>query len=124
MDVLHAGEIILVAPEGTRNPQLMKAKEGFAYFASRSAAPIVPIAIEGSEYFPTYPFSANWRSQGVSVRFFPAFRYKSSYQRARREELRLMTDEAMYYLASNLPENRRGVYSDLSKATHETIEWL
>jgi 1-acyl-sn-glycerol-3-phosphate acyltransferase len=31
MDVLRAGEIILVAPEGTRNPQLKQAKEGFAY---------------------------------------------------------------------------------------------
>jgi 1-acyl-sn-glycerol-3-phosphate acyltransferase len=124
MDVLRAGEIILVAPDGTRNPQLMRAKEGFAYFASRSAAPVVPIAIEGSEHFPTYPLSSSWRRQGVSVRFFPPFRYKSGSQRAKREELRLMTDEAMYYLASNLPEKRRGVYSDLSKATQETIEFL
>jgi hypothetical protein len=34
-----------------------------------------------------------------------------------------MTDEAMYILASLLPEYRRGVYADLSKATQDTIEW-
>ena len=41
-----------------------------------------------------------------------------------REMLRLMTDEAMYILAAMLPEYRRGVYSDLSLATRETIEWI
>jgi hypothetical protein len=35
-----------------------------------------------------------------------------------------MMDEAMYILAALLPEHRRGLYSDLSKATQETIEWL
>jgi hypothetical protein len=35
-----------------------------------------------------------------------------------------MTDEAMYILAAMLPEYRRGVYADLSLATHETIEWV
>jgi hypothetical protein len=33
-----------------------------------------------------------------------------------------MTDEAMYVLAAMLPERRRGEYSDLNKATTETIE--
>lgn len=124
MDILHAGEIILVAPEGTRSPQLMRAKEGFAYFASRSQSPIVPVTIEGTQYFPTYPFSKNWRNQGVFVRIFPSFRFKAELKRAGREDLRLMTDEAMYILAAQLPENRRGVYSDLSKASQETIEWM
>jgi hypothetical protein len=35
-----------------------------------------------------------------------------------------MTDEAMYILAAMLPEARRGVYADLSKATQETIRLL
>ena len=124
MEILRSGEIILVAPEGTRNPQLEQAKEGVAYFASRSQSPVVPVTIEGTQYFPTYPLSSNWRKHGVSVRFYPPFRFKAGLKRAGREELRLMTDEAMYILASQLPENRRGVYSNLSVATQETIEWL
>lgn len=122
--VLRAGEIILVAPEGTRNSQLKRAKEGIAYFASRSRAPVVPVTIEGTENFPTYPLSPRWRGQGVAVQCYPPFRYKSGLERAGREELRIMTEESMYVLASKLPENRRGVYSDLSKATQDTIEWL
>jgi hypothetical protein len=36
-----------------------------------------------------------------------------------------MTDEAMYLLASMLPEKHRGVYGDQPQgATQETIEWL
>lgn len=124
LEILNSGEIILVAPEGTRNPQLMRAKEGFAYFASRSQSPVVLVTIEGTQYFPTYPFSGNWWKHAVSVRFYPPFRFKAELTRAGREELRLMTDEAMYILASQLPEKRRGVYSDLSKATQETIEWV
>jgi len=124
MNILQSGEIILVAPEGTRNPQLIRAKEGFAYFASRSQSPVVPVSIEGTQYFPTFPFSTNWRKQGVVVRFLPPFRFKAKLKRAGREDLRLMTDEAMYILASQLPENRRGFYSDLSKATQETITWI
>ena len=124
MEVLKSGEIILVAPEGTRNPQLERAKEGFAYFASRSQAPVVLVTIEGTQHFPTYPLSHNWRTQGVSVQFHPPFRFKNGRKRAGRGELRLMTDEAMYLLASWLPEERRGVYSDLSKASQNTIEWM
>jgi hypothetical protein len=30
----------------------------------------------------------------------------------------------MYYLAAMLPEGRRGYYSDLSRATRETIKTL
>jgi hypothetical protein len=41
-----------------------------------------------------------------------------------RDDLRKMTDEAMYILAGLLPPHRRGVYADLSNATQETIEWL
>jgi hypothetical protein len=35
-----------------------------------------------------------------------------------------MTDEAMYVLASMLPPERRGIYSDLENATQGTIEFL
>jgi hypothetical protein len=34
-----------------------------------------------------------------------------------------MTREAMYQLASLLPEHRRGYYSDLSRLTTETLDF-
>lgn len=123
-EVLDKGQIILVAPEGTRNPQLKKGKGGFAYLASRSGAPIIPVTIEGSTGYPTYRYSKRWRESPISVKFGRPFRYKPEFRRANREQLRLLTDEAMYYLAGMLPEKRRGYYSDLSKSTRSTIELM
>lgn len=121
MDVLQAGEIILVAPEAHRSPQLRQGKEGIAYLATRANVPIVPVAIDGTIGFPAFRLSSRWREPGASVRFGESFRFNSQGRRADREMLRVMTDEALYLLAAMLPEHRRGVYSDLSLATRETI---
>lgn len=124
LDVLAAGEILLVAPEGTRNHELQPGKEGFAYLASRSGAPVLPVMMEGTPGFPALPFSKRWRQPGVHVRFGRPFNYRPELKRAGRDQLSKMRDEAMYYLASMIPEHRRGVYSDLSRATQDTFELL
>jgi 1-acyl-sn-glycerol-3-phosphate acyltransferase len=123
LEVLDAGEIVLVAPEGTRSPQLQRGKEGVAYLATRSGAPVVPVAIIGSEGFPALRFSSPWSGPGAYVRFGKPFVYRGEFQRAKLDKLRKLTDEAMYQLASLLPAERRGVYSDLSLATTDTVEW-
>ena len=121
--VLEAGEVLLVAPEGTRHPSLQRAKAGLAYLATKSGAPIVPVAIEGTKGYPKLIVG---RSDLVSitVRLGRPFRYKDLDGRLNRDRLRTMTDEAMYVLAGMLPEDRRGVYSDLSRATTHTIEMV
>jgi 1-acyl-sn-glycerol-3-phosphate acyltransferase len=124
LDVLKEGEIILVAPEAHRGPELRTGKEGIAYLATRANVPIVPVAIDGTIGFPTFRLLARWREPGADVHFGSPFRFKNTGQRAGKEMLRLMTDEAMYILAAMLPEYRRGVYSDLSRATQDTIEWI
>jgi len=52
-DVLHGGNVLTIFPEGTRSPTgaLAEAKEGATLLAVRSGAPIVPIAISGSQRF-------------------------------------------------------------------------
>lgn len=124
LEVLKAGEIVLVAPEGTRSPRLSQGKEGVAYLASRSGVPVVPVAIDGTEGFPAFRTSRIWREPGARLRFGRPFRYRQEFQRPAREMLRKMTDEAMYLLADMLPEKRRGFYSDLSNASMDTIEWV
>jgi 1-acyl-sn-glycerol-3-phosphate acyltransferase len=124
LDVLQAGEIILVAPEAHRGPQLRRGKEGVAYLATRANVPIVPVAIDGTIGFPTFRLLPRWREPGAQVSFGAPFRFKITGQRAGKEKLRLMTDEALYILAAMLPEYRRGFYADLSLATQETIEWV
>jgi 1-acyl-sn-glycerol-3-phosphate acyltransferase len=122
--VLAAGEIILVAPEATRSPQLQQGKEGVAYIASRADAPIIPVGIEGTPGFPALRTAPRWKEEGVSIRFGRPFRFRLDSQRPNRDQLRQMTDEAMYQLAHLLPDHRRGIYADLSKATQQTIEFL
>ncbi len=121
LTVLAAGEIVLVAPQGTRQPSLQQAKEGIAYLAHRSGAPIIPVAVDGTEGFPSVS-RKRWAGPGATVRLGKPFRFKKIEGRLPREALRQMTDEAMYRLAAMLPEGRRGIYGDLSKATSEYIE--
>jgi 1-acyl-sn-glycerol-3-phosphate acyltransferase len=121
--VLEAGECILMAPEGTRSPALQLGKEGVAYLGVKSGAPIIPVAVTGSKGFPTFN-PLRWLRKGASVKVGRAFRFRTGEGRLDRETLRLMTDEAMFVLAELLPEDHRGVYSDLSKATTHTIEFV
>ncbi len=123
LDVLRAGEILWIAPEGTRRPSLLAPKDGMAYLAVRSGAPLIPTAIDGTPGYPTFPFSRRWRQGGISIRFGRPFRFKVKGH-ADRQQLSRMTTEAMYQLAALLPPERRGVFHDLSQATQETIEWL
>jgi 1-acyl-sn-glycerol-3-phosphate acyltransferase len=124
LEVLRAGEMILMAPEGTRGDSLKEAKGGIAYIASRGNASVIPVAIENTIGFPTTPISRRWKGPGAFVRFGKPFRYKISGKLPGREELRTMTDEAMYVMAAMLPEHRRGAYADLSCGTMTSIEWL
>jgi 1-acyl-sn-glycerol-3-phosphate acyltransferase len=123
LQVLKAGEIVLVAPEGTRSPQLSQGKEGIAYLASRSGAPVIPVAVDGTIGYPAFRLSERWKGPGAHITFGKPFHFHSQARQPGKEELRKMTDEAMYILAGMLPEHRRGVYADLTQATRDTIVW-
>ncbi len=124
LEVLRAGELILVAPEATRHTELQQGKVGIAYLAQKTGAPVIPVAVEGTPGFPAFRLSARWRGPGAVVKFGRPFRFRSEIQHPKHTQLRQMTDEAMYVLAGMLPEARRGVYADLSQATQDTFEFL
>jgi len=119
LEVLSAGEVILVAPEGTRGPYLKRGKVGVAYLASRSGAPV----IEGTKGYPSLN-PARWRQGGAVIKLGRPFKFHGVSKRPKRDELRKMTDEAMYILAGMLPDARRGAYADLSQATTDTIQFI
>jgi 1-acyl-sn-glycerol-3-phosphate acyltransferase len=121
--VLEAGEWILLAPEGTRNPSLRRGREGVAYLGQKSGAPVIPIAVSGTQGYPSIS-PARWREGGVHIRIGAPFRFKQLNEKRSLQLLRKMTDEAMYVISRMLPEELRGEYSDLSKATTETIELI
>lgn len=124
IEVLEAGEIILIAPEGTRGPYLKNAKEGIAYIAGKTGVPVVPVALEGTPGFPTFRTSARWKEPGAQVRFGKPFRFKSDIDHPNRAMLKKMTDEAMIVLARLLPEKRRGEYALRVNEDLETVEFI
>ena len=122
LQVLAAGEVILIAPEATRHDALGEAREGVAYLGHKSGAPIIPVAVENTAGYPTLVGPWNRNKPRPYFRMGPPFRYKPFAGRLPRERLRLMTDEALYQLAALLPEHRRGHYANLDQATMDTIE--
>lgn len=123
--VLRAGEILWIAPEGTRRPALLEAKDGMAYLAACTGAPLMPVAVDGTRGFPALPFSKRWREgPPATLQFGRMFRFKPLENPRDRRMLAKMTREAMYILSAMLPPERRGAFSDLSQASEETIEWL
>lgn len=51
IELLKAGRVVVIFPEGTRSEDgtLRTAEKGFALIAKQTGAPIVPVAIEGTE---------------------------------------------------------------------------
>jgi 1-acyl-sn-glycerol-3-phosphate acyltransferase len=102
---------------------LREGLEGAAYLAHKAEAPVVPVAIDGTEGVIKLGLKRA-SDPGARVRLGRPFRFKAQGVRPSRAALRQMTDEAMYRLAAMLPEPRRGFYANLSKATTEYIEDL
>jgi len=125
IELLKSGQLILIAPEGTRHPEgLARPKDGMTYVAVKADAVILPTTISDS-----VDFKQRWkrlRRARVRVTFGRPFRFKTDgRERIPREELTQMTEEAMYQLAVTQPDpNLRGVYSDLGQATTQYIEFV
>jgi 1-acyl-sn-glycerol-3-phosphate acyltransferase len=123
VDLLKRGNLVLMAPEGTRQPALIEGKDGMTYVAIKADAVIVPVGLDGTREFMHN--LKRLRRAPITMNFGPAFRFRTGgRERIPRDEMHHMTQEAMYQLAKLVPPARRGVYSDLSKATTETIEFV
>jgi 1-acyl-sn-glycerol-3-phosphate acyltransferase len=127
LELLNAGHLILIAPEGTRSPEgLIEPKAGMAYIAAKTNAVVVPAAV--SEAVDWQERLKRFRQARARITFGEPFRFKTEgRKRIPREELDLMLEEAMYQLAATIPEESaslRGAYSDLSRATTQTLEFV
>ncbi len=122
--LLEAGELTLIAPEGTRHPALGRPRHGLTYIAVRTNAIVVPTAIYNLETW-LKDLVIPWRRTEVHVHYGRPFRLKKGgRKRIPRAELHRMTDEMMYQLAALLPERNRGEYADLSRATTDYLEFV
>jgi 1-acyl-sn-glycerol-3-phosphate acyltransferase len=125
IELLKSGQLILIAPEGTRHPEgLGEGKDGMVYIATKADAVIVPAAMSY-----TQDFKSRWkrfRRARAHVTFGRPFKFNiNGRTHIPRDELRLMTQEAMYQLAlSQADPALRGVYSDIENATTHTLTFL
>jgi 1-acyl-sn-glycerol-3-phosphate acyltransferase len=123
LEVLQEGRILAVAPEGTRSGhgRLQQAKAGVALLALRSGAPLLPIVHIGGEDFKRN-IKRLWRTD-FRVIVGNSFRIETGDRKVTAEIRQQITDEIMYQLAALLPEQYRGVYSDLSAATEHYLRF-
>ncbi|MFN8452830.1 MAG: lysophospholipid acyltransferase family protein [Anaerolineae bacterium] len=124
IELLKSGQLILIAPEGHRHPEgLSQPKDGFAYIATKADAVIIPAAISGAVGWQS---AFRLKRPRIQVNFGRPFRFRLGENgRVQRDDLPAMMDEAMYQLAIAVKdETRRGVYSDLSKATTKHLEFV
>jgi 1-acyl-sn-glycerol-3-phosphate acyltransferase len=111
--VLDEGRVLAIFPEGTRSPSgaLQEAKEGATVLAVRSAAPILPIAITGSQRFwPRGKFLPR-PGRRMTVSVGEPFTLTMAKGADRHESLRAATAEMMRHVAELLPDEQRGVYA-------------
>jgi 1-acyl-sn-glycerol-3-phosphate acyltransferase len=112
LKVLKAGGSLAVAPEGTRSrkPGLHEGHDGAAYLASRTGAPIVPVAVWGHE--KALPALAHLRRADVHLVICKPIVLPPDAARARTAELHQYTQQIMLAIAREMPSEYRGVYAE------------
>ena len=111
-NLLTQGRVLALFPEGRRSPTgvLIEGKPGAAVLAIRTGAPLVPVAIEGTEQI-----RGKWwwlKRPRVTVTIGAPFHLTSAGSRVARSESARLTGELMRRVALLLPPERRGFYAD------------
>lgn len=108
---LHKGCLLGMFPEGTRSPNrvLQRAEPGTALLALRTGAPVLPVAIWGTEVIKL-PASFLKRTR-VNIVFGEPFQLTKS-KRPTKEQVAEGADEIMRRIAALLPVDYRGVYGE------------
>ena len=97
-------------PEGTRSPGAMrKAHSGVARLALLSQAPLLPVAITGTEHIGHW-LRVVYPTGRLRVRIGSAFTIPPIDGQPSKEALNSMTEMVMRRVANLLPESYRGVY--------------
>jgi len=115
---LKAGRLLGIFPEGTRSRihKLGQAHAGMGMIALRSSAPVVPVAIYGSE--KTFK---KFRPH-ITLTFGEPMILTPKGKKITREDIDDSTEQVMLRIASMLPSEYRGVYAEKLPAPEAVIE--
>jgi 1-acyl-sn-glycerol-3-phosphate acyltransferase len=113
-EVLHAGGLLAIYPEGTRSPdgRLYKGHTGVARIALDCDAPVVPVALVGTREVQPIGSMRPRLFRKVEVRIGPALHWPPRPDSAREPAmLRLVTDEIVSAIAAQSGQQRSSSYA-------------
>ena len=124
LDILRGGGVLGLAPEGTRSREggMQQGRSGAAYIAYRANVRLVPVVTTGQEHL--FSSLRRLRRQRVRVGFGPPFGPPEvpSGGKASSSQAHAFSDEIMYRMAAMLPEEYRGLYSDIGEERPDLLE--
>ncbi|HID50893.1 MAG TPA: 1-acyl-sn-glycerol-3-phosphate acyltransferase, partial [Anaerolineae bacterium] len=112
LEAIEEGTVFGLAPEGTRSRtgQMMAGKDGAAYLAARTGAPILPVGLENTDVL--FANFKRLRSTRLKVHIGEPFTLPEIGRRVRAKDLLACTHYIMIHIAAQLPPSYRGVYAD------------
>jgi 1-acyl-sn-glycerol-3-phosphate acyltransferase len=124
LNALRQGKILAIAPEGTRSShgRLGRGLPGIVMLAHHSHAPILPLVYFGGEHLREN--INRFKRTDFNIRVGRLFKLKFPEGKLNRELRNMMVEEIMYQIASLLPAENRGYYSDLSKQTANYLDFV
>jgi 1-acyl-sn-glycerol-3-phosphate acyltransferase len=112
--ILQRGHVLMMYPEGTRSTdlQMHRPYAGAGFLARKSAVPIVPVAVWGSE--GVLPTGASWprHDSHVHIRFGDPFFLPERNPDGTPMSHQQSADHMMSRVAAMLPEKYRGVFGE------------
>lgn len=111
---LKKGEILVLAPEGTRSKTeaLIEARPGTGYLAAKAGVPIVPLGVTGTEDRVVVDCLRHFRRAKIVIQIGKPFNLPPIPNQGREQALQHYTDEIMCQIAALLPPAYRGVYAN------------
>ena len=111
---MNEGQVLIIAPEGTRSrtETMAEGKPGASYLASKSQFPVIPVALSGTEDRVFLSNLKRFKRTKVTVSVGEAFILPPLPRKNKDAALKEYTDEIMCKIAVMLPEKYRGFYAN------------
>ncbi len=113
-DLLKAGEVLIIYPEGTRveSGELATPEPGAGFIAQKAGCPVLPVALTGTR--ECLPKGSRWpRRVPVTLRFGEPFLLPQRRPNGERISHEEASDAIMLAIAELLPPENRGRYRDV-----------
>ena len=113
---LKKGNVLVLFPEGTRSRTrtLAKGHAGLGMIALRSGAPVIPVAVWGSEN------ALKKFGTPITISYGKPMTFKPKGKKVTREDIDNATETVMQTIATMLPPIYRGVYGDNEKQSQNS----